>query len=331
MVQSAEPHPIFAMLSDKEEDRFTELLAHLLRNAFVLRQFLSELCRIETVNGDLLVRTQVLVDSGRPDLCVSGPGVQILFEAKVGSWLHQDQVRPYAEYLAAWSREHPEGIARLFLIVPAPDAKAEASLAKEQSGGLIADPQVIAWEEIGALFKVIAPRAPTRIGVYLEDFEALVSKRLGDSLRPFTAEEVEMSRDHLVGRFLALCSRYVTEVAEVLGDRYELSTAGGKTDLYMGVNLQANGEAHGTYWFGIWPGPWGKFGKSPLFLQDFVRTPHDLRNLPDLQSFEVVESAGVERALVPLVLSTGLDPTDQVESIVAQIERWVRSTSTEVV
>lgn len=87
--------PVLAILAGKEEDRFTEFLVHLLQSPEVLRPFLKEVCELEVTNAELTslrVRTQVTVVGGRPDIAIQSPDFYFLFEAKVGSWLHNEQL-----------------------------------------------------------------------------------------------------------------------------------------------------------------------------------------------------------------------------------------------
>jgi len=69
---SWEGRPAMALLSGKEEDRFTSYLCELLKSREVLAGFLSKLCGVapNDLGTAVEVRTQVTVPGGRPDLVI---------------------------------------------------------------------------------------------------------------------------------------------------------------------------------------------------------------------------------------------------------------------
>src|SRR5438067_1625071 len=99
--------PFLAVLAAKEEDRFTEYLSQILQAPEALRRFLSEVCGLAIrADEELSVRTQLRLTGGTPDLRIRGSTTYLLFEAKVGSWLHKDQLIPYARDIQDWMGTH---------------------------------------------------------------------------------------------------------------------------------------------------------------------------------------------------------------------------------
>jgi hypothetical protein len=125
-------------------------------------------------------------------------------------------------HLAEWRERHPRGLARLFLIVPSVDAVAEQAEAIEvarKERSTVTEPIAITWEKIADIFEAVAGDTSERTKVHLEDFAAVVRRRLGDALRPLSAEESELLNDNLVGKLLQLAQRYAERIAEELRGR----------------------------------------------------------------------------------------------------------------
>ncbi len=111
--------PAQALLGGNEEDRFTEFLARLLREKELASRFLRELCDLDPKRGRPEVGTQVVVQDGRPDLVITGPGYLVIVEAKMASWLHHSQLKPYAEFIEQRREADGKLDARLALFGPA--------------------------------------------------------------------------------------------------------------------------------------------------------------------------------------------------------------------
>jgi hypothetical protein len=152
--------PHLSILGGKEEDRFTQYLCELLRSPTILRAFITEACNLDvTVDETTLARTQVTVPGGRPDLAIRGKYLYLLFEAKVGAWLHEDQLRPYAQELDQWLQRQPSGTASLFVLTPQRNLTGILQSAQRELSEAGLDhihPVGMCWEQVVVLFQTLA-------------------------------------------------------------------------------------------------------------------------------------------------------------------------------
>jgi hypothetical protein len=293
--------PERALLAEKEEDRFTVLLCELLRSRDVLTSFL-ELSGVSLGDKltELAVGNQVTVPGGRPDLVIRGAKTYLMFEAKVGSWLHDGQIPAYLEALSSWAAETPKGVGRLTLIAPRSSCEPltqEANLVASNLG----TPEVrpIAWEAIASRFEVLAKEyAPSNLRSSLELFVGLVAARLGTPAGPFTKEEIGVLSDPLLGRayqrLWGVCSDLLDRLKGTAGVTIEKGTS----NLWQGNTLRKKGR---WWWLGLWPEVWEQTGTTPLVLQTpglDGQSPRLLENaLPRTVAFSYF---GKQRMLLPL-------------------------------
>lgn len=321
--------PHTALLLGQEEDRFTAYLAELLRDERFREDFLRRLCGVDVTAAEVpSVRTQVVVPDGRPDLVLSGPRHHLVFEAKVGSWLHGSQLSAYARMLAAWQRERPDGVGRLYLLTPAGVAEAQrgqgvrelAGAGVELEGGVTA----VSWQSVAALCKEAAPRAGARLGVHLEAFAELVEERLGAVTEPFTAEEVALLDDPTVPLVLERLLHVVNLTKEVLAADADLRLSSSS-----GMGSHGYIVRHGelAWWFGLWYPRWAAGLGAPLGLTLPGATAHVALQLPEgLRSpVQVRRREGLEQA-VPLPVVSGV----RLGELAARHAETVRRYCTEV-
>jgi hypothetical protein len=264
--------PIFALLAGKEEDRFTEFLVHLLQAPEVLRVFLKDLCGLSVTEPELVsltTRTQVTVPGGRPDIAIRGAKRYYLIEAKVGSWLHEEQLIPYAQELQGWLSAHPEGEAQLFLLAPRQSASGLLQLARQHmSAGGLRKVDIIEWERVGETLGKFSESASTpRLRFYLQDFAELIERRLGGVARPFTPEEAQLLSDPLVARALLGTRDLVNRIASILHEKHGEELQVGRPSYgpgWDGFILRSGGR---WWWFGLWLDAWSTAGESAVFLQ----------------------------------------------------------------
>lgn len=323
--------PLLSLLADKEEDRLTEFLLHLLQSPEVRRAFVEGLADVrlsDATLASLQVRAQVPVPGGRPDLTLTGGSTYILVEAKVGAWLHEDQLVPYAKALLDWRLAHPDGTLALVLLAPARSGRglSEAAHTMLESLGFPRDAlHLVTWEDVARLCRTLAPGAtPPRLQVHLEDFAGLIEHRLDASPRALTQEEVGLLADPTVGTALVqvryLADEAVKGLERALGPTLQVTAASGGS--YLGYTLRWQGR---WWWFGLWLNAWAKTGTSPLVLQ-----------LPGLhlEAFEALTGATASpRAqaspdgnglVLPLPLRSQIAPSHQVELLVAALTSWLR-------
>lgn len=303
--------PSLALLADKEEDRFTVLLAELLRSRLVLEAFLG-LCEIdpqESVSA-LAVRNQVTVTDGRPDLVIYAPRTYLLFEAKVGSWLHEGQAEAYIDALMAWSRTTPGGLARLTLIAPqhaCERLRAEANAYAAQVGA----PAVhhVSWEAIAGRFATVAlDGAAPPLKAHLEMFADVVSVRLGQPKRPFTAEEVGLLGDVQVAlayhRVWRACVELIARLKS--SKELELKITASSSAQWQGYTLRSNGR---WWWLGLWPEVWAQIGITPFVLQIPGLDGYPPRRVsPDVPETVVYRYSGRSRMVIPMELVASESP-----------------------
>lgn len=291
------PHPHLSLLGGKEEDRFTLYLCELLRDEWVLRRFVTKICGVEVApNTSLSALIQATVPGGRADLAITGESVYLLFEAKVGSWLHEDQLMPYATALDEWHREHPTGTTRLFVLAP------EGQVSRVPNVGI-----GITWEAVARLFQELqSETSDPRLAVYLQDFAEIVFHRLGEPSRPFTLEEVQLLESALTARALRRAKDVANRAAEQLLTLLQGATCNPSYGVeYDGYWLKYGGRG---WWFGIWMAAWAKVGQSPSFLHLNGFDNRSLPVLPDGLSNPVEAQLGNRgQWVIPLVIRDGVD------------------------
>ena len=314
--------PYLALLVGKEEDRFTEYLNQLLQDPHVLRAFVRDVCGLELpcAASRLSARTQITVPGGRPDLAITDSSTTyLLIEAKVGSWLHDDQLAPYALELSQWLEGHPAGVARLFLLCPDKGLRRSVQVGQEQLLAASAESVelvAVSWEQLAVFFRDISgATADARLVVYAADFADLIDWRLQDSPRAFTEDEASLLADPLAARTINSVRRVVRDVGAaiegLIGDHGNLTASFGQG--FDGYRLTLRGR---RWWFGFWMDAWESTGSSPLFLQllgwqggPLFETPSDLPEPVKVSLF------GQEKLIVPLLLHGGIDPSDVVTQL----------------
>lgn len=260
--------PHLSILGGKEEDRFTQYLCELLQDPTVLNAFLPEVCGMSVpVQTNLVARTQVTVRGGRPDLAIRGETSYLLFEVKVGSWLHQDQLTPYARELDQWQTNHPAGVAKLLILAPErqiPGILQCAGFELSETGLSHWSPIGIAWEHVAIFCQALEARVhEKRLSIHLGEFAEIIVYRIGEPHRPFTSEECLLLEDPLVPRAIARARTLVDRTTGILSPRgFAFSNSNGY--LYEGYTLKYSGL---TWWYGVWIEAWAKVGASPIFLQ----------------------------------------------------------------
>ncbi|MBZ4414700.1 PD-(D/E)XK nuclease family protein [Myxococcus sp. XM-1-1-1] len=323
--------PILAVLGSKEEDRFTELLVHLLQAPEVLRAFMRELCGIEVSEAELVslkARTQVTVPGGRPDIVIQGPARYCLFEAKVSSWLHEGQLLPYSQELQRWQIAHPGGKAHLFLLAPSQSSRGLMQTALQQlsqAAVTSAELSVLDWEKVAeVLAKTSEQVSSLRLRVYLHDFKELVAYRMGEPERPFTREEAQLLGDPLVARALLRARRLIGRIVSTLEEQNggmikSRRYAGPEWDGYV---LRALGR---WWWFGFWPDAWATAGESALVLQVPGFREQHFGDLPAgfMQPLKCRTSKNETWWVVPLVLREQVDLDILVAEHAATISAWM--------
>lgn len=280
--------PYLALLAHKEEDRFTEYLCQLLQSEEVLIPFLRDLCTVETpvISSKLSVKTQVTVAGGRPDLTIRGDNIYLLFEAKVASWLHDNQVIPYVKALLSWKEKHPEAVTNLYLVSPARSGVDMLEIGRSfltSIEPISLEIHLITWESIASLFNTISQSSKVsdpRLVFYLNEFVELVTHRLGEAERPYTAEEVKLLYDTSVGRIIMRASTIVQKTGRTLfrnaTDQFDIKDSTGPD--FDGYNIRSTNR---KWWFGVWISVWANLGEGPIFLQ---LPGFSGRALPDIPS-----------------------------------------------
>jgi len=306
--------PYLSLLASKEEDRFTEYLGQLLQDPHILRAFVSKVCGVETQSPEMLIaRTQITVPGGRPDLAIRDPGATyLLFEVKLGSWLHDDQLSPYADALLSWLDRDSERSAHLFLICPGQVLPQELEDGRTQiAGKLGGDLELsgIPWETIASFFRQIAnTTTDARLGVHTSDFAELIEWRLEGAPRSFTAEETALLSDPLAAQAINAARRLVhdlrTAVEEMLSENAKMTVSYGQD--FDGYRLVVGDR---EWWFGFWLDAWEKIGISPLFLQLSGWQGGPALEVPEHLPLPVVRRMPYgERLLAPLTLESGVEP-----------------------
>ncbi len=304
--------PYLAILGGKEEDRFTNYLAEILKDPSILAAFtgifLKDHCRLLLKQEPgMMAQSQVTVAGGRPDLAIRAKSTYLLFEAKVSSWLHEDQLIPYAEELEKWKKDFPEGVAGLFVLVPESQVSAALNVARQQLSEFPLSnwiPVAISWEQVANFFGIQASGVDDRsLGVHLSNFKELVNYRFGTMGRPFSSEEVKVLEDSLVANALERVSALVDKVVASLSERGVYCNVS-KGSIYLGYILRYREH---EWWYGLWINPWARLGTSLVFLQlsGFLNRP--LPSIPDnLQRPVLFEYDGSKHYVVPLTHREGV-------------------------
>ena len=300
--------PTLAVLAGKEEDRFTEYLCHLLRDGGFLAAF-TEKIGLDYADT-LTVSTQVRVQGGRPDLVIRNEDNLVLFEAKLGSWLHDDQVVPYARRVVKARNDGRR--ANLWLITP---AVAETGLletgAEQLATAGISEVELAALtsEAIGALASAHSESLPPgRLRTHLEDFASLVRQRLGDDHTPFSSEEAAALGDPLVARALVRVRTVVDAISRALKSRdktIRISRSRGVG--FDGLTLTRAGR---YWWVGLWVDAWASAGTSPVQLQLYGLAEGDETVFPGLLPHVRYTAATSNGRCVPLRIPEGLSPQE---------------------
>jgi hypothetical protein len=315
--QSGNP-PIISILAANEEDRFTSYLAALLEDPIVLNQFLdlSPKTRIpEAEFASLRTQMQVQFEGGRPDLVISGDHTLFVYEAKVGSWIHGNQLAEYARHLRSWRAANPKSNAALMLVSPSSQLSALVSEAKSVAGKIKVDG--ISWEQISDLASTVARKVPSdRMRIYLEDFAELIEYRLGEVGRPFTAEELSILGDRQLATALYRAFDLLPDVVSNLKGRFgnRLKTVKSNGAQFTGYDLHFGGQ---RYWFGIWVYTWAKVGGYPVCVQIRHHVHNDVI-WPD--GFLPHTSKRWAGTIVPLTLTADQERDELVSSLASQVE-----------
>ncbi|WP_375760986.1 hypothetical protein [Corallococcus exercitus] len=317
--------PELALLAEKEEDRFTQFLCELLRSDAVMDGFLR-LCGLTPERGASALHpsTQVTVPGGRLDLAIHGPDTYLLFEAKVGSWLHDGQLVPYAKDLLAWAVKNPGGRSRMILLAPAATLLEieAAAVAQLQGTGFLESPRCVSWEQVARMCAGLKEAVePPELRVHLATFTALVERRLGQAQEPFSSEEIALLANPLTGRAVHRAAIVLTKLIECLkrgGPDFKVDTTKAAGLLWQGRNLYLNRR---WWWVGLWPPVWSTVGGSPLLLQVPGMTDAMLASVPKHLPRPVLgpTTAG-DGFVVPLPLHPAM-PLDEIAQALASIVR----------
>lgn len=309
--------PIRAILASNEEDRFTEYLSGLLTDSAVLSAFLQLIPGFKVVPEEfrlLSVDVQVAVEGGRPDLVISGPNTLVLCEAKVGSWIHGNQLVQYAKHLRAWKRHNAEGAVMLLLLAPASQLPTLLGQAKSDVGNTPL--RGLAWEDLATFAREMALKTgQDRLRIYLEDFAELVHYRLGELGRPFTTEELQVLGDQqyaiALTRVYGLTSDIVSDLEESLGKDLKSKKSNGAG--WSGFNLTYRGS---PYWLGVWLHVWSSIGGLPLCLQIKHHIPNDVnwpKHLPPPMT------GRWKGSVLTLTLLPGIERDEQASFVAQQV------------
>ena len=263
--------PELALLAEKEEDRFTQYLCELLRSESVMAAFLRTCGVIPPEAAPTLQpSTQATIPNGRLDLAIRGPGYYLLFEAKVSSWLHDEQLVPYAADLHMWKGKNLNGQCCLILLAPAATLSGigETAAGQLEKAGFAERPTLVAWEQVASMCRTLIDVAqPADLRVHLATFAALVDRRLGQAHEPFSSEEVSLLASPLTGRAVHRASvllRKLVESLQKVGPELNLSITSAHSKHWQGHNLYVGDR---WWWVGMWPPVWSTVGGSPLVLQ----------------------------------------------------------------
>ena len=322
--------PEFAFLVAAEEDRFTEYLNQLLQHPSLLRRFLSEFCQIaiDERYAAPLVRTQVRIPGGRPDLVIrEDPFVYVLCEAKVGGWFHDGQLSTYVDDLERWTQIHPDGERRLLVLCPRRSLEfalddADAVLEKRtSSSNLVAG---VSWEQVSAFMAEYAEEVEDqRFAFHLREFQRVVETRLGKELRPFTDEEARVLSDPLAAQSLVRVWALLEDLKEALAEHLEdasFSVACGRG--YDGYWLNLEG---GSWWFGVWYEVWASV-RCPLVIQLNGWSGRAILEVDNsLTKAVVVDTPWGKECVVPLRIHATVDPRELVKGFVKIIDQYVKA------
>jgi hypothetical protein len=320
--------PYLAILSGKEEDRFTYFLRELLLAPKVLERFLTKFCGLPanaaaTAHADL----QVTVDGGRPDLAVRTDDLYLLFEAKVDSWLHKDQLVPYATACANWAQGHSAGVCRLYVIASQRNVEQQVATGRADlaAANLSAwNPAGIAWEQIAIEFAALAKDVETqdpKLALHLDGFAGLVLYKFGELERPFTREETGLLQEATVPGVLSVAIRLMDKTRDaLLALGFDIAVSNGRN--FFGYNINRAGK---NWWYGIWVDAWQQVGQSPLFLQfpDLAAKPPPTLP-PDLEPLIAakLDPARLAYYIVPLPLRPDVEMSRLADEHAALINRY---------
>ena len=315
---NGKPHK--ALLAAKEEDRFTEYLCQLLLSEEVLAPFLSELCGYDpgALQRPIDVRTQVTVPGGRPDLAICASNGYLLFEAKVSTFLHQNQLGSYGVEIQQWQAAHPNDMASLYLLIPARGRHTHLDIARQQLQNSGIDIHPVTWEEVGSLCtRLVTQVSDQRLSVHLGTFAELIAQRIGEPERPFTSEETALLADPLVARAIVRARAVVEKTKERLSLREYTAKAAHGT-IFDGYNLSHGGRG---WWYGVWLSAWAFVGETPIFLE-LLGWPQGapVAVLETLPQPEIVET--LHTCVVPLGIREQVDLDDLAAEHAAIIEQF---------
>ena len=271
--------PYLALLADKEEDRFTEFLGHLLRSKELLKYFIHNICELTSIQDfdELRIQTQLIVEEGRPDLVISNDSTYLVFESKVGSAPETTQLKRYMAHIQKWNETHAEGITKLFLIAPLANIDFFIEEANKQIiANLVGHYEElvgISWEMIAKSFYGFKDNISNNtLKVHLEEFYELVNYRLGTLDRPFTQEEINIYEDNLTAQAILRGRELVEKIRLKLIPEFRIQNNGGFSaakSLSYGIGFEGYYFTYENrkWWFGVWIDVWAEIGVSPVVLQ----------------------------------------------------------------
>jgi hypothetical protein len=325
-----EGKPERAFLAGKEEDRFTEMLCQILKDQTVLDKFLRQLCDIQLSPAELvktIVTTQMVVPEGRIDLVIRSPKHLLVFEAKVGSWLHGNQILSYAKFIEELATAQSYGDRRLVLVAPQANLRPVFEAAKRQIGKKFkkVKPDKLSWEQIGGFAQSIATGVPdSRLRFYLGLLSDLIEYRLGQQVRPFRENEVAILSDPTVGAVVFRATQLAAQTVEALKARWRLKlkltikpSSGSRDQFFKGFTIFVGKH---EFWFGLWIDSWMMCG-SPICLQ--IHEYSGLkRPIPKLIKFTL---NGEQVQAVPIPVSPDLDFDKQAEQMADLIQLTLKN------
>ncbi|GEJ56659.1 hypothetical protein [Anaeromyxobacter diazotrophicus] len=316
-------NPLHALLAENEEDRFTEALSHLLRHGNLAERFLLEFADVKT--SGVAVQTQLVVLNGRPDVVFTAPSVTVVLEAKLASWLHDDQLLPYVEWLDRYATANGTD-SILLLLGPRCSLAAMHRDAKAQVGNRCS-PKCVTWEQVAAFCEAeSASRAGSDLGTYLRDFARLIEHRLGPAPRPFTAAEEALLRDGTAALAFAGALRATQALHDALARDSSIHVGGFNSSTlgYEGFQIT---KAKRWWWAGLWLEAWPAAVASPLILQLPGLSKHSSvvppKGLPVPVCFQV-PGATTGWMVSPLPLLAGVDPEQLANAHADQVLHWIR-------
>jgi hypothetical protein len=317
--------PARALLRDKLEDRFTEYLAQLLLAEQFLAPFAETFCNIRDRAAGR-VETWCSVPGGYPDLILRFEDTLLLFEAKVDSCLHQQQLVPYANHLSSWAALDQSRRACLFTLTRAAAKESCLETARAQLRDANVDGielRAISWEEIAALCRAVAT-APTiegRLRAHLEDFARLVSMSTGKPIEGFTESEVRVLEDRSTGAAFYRAWQLLDAIITALPAHTSVAIGSFNSSSISSNSYYGYGLDDNRFWFGFWPAAWSEVGESPLFLSIESREARENgRTVSAVRRFRH-PGDGKERLVIPISIPADapFDATaDRMAHVIAQ-------------